>query len=90
MIPGSAQTFEELKWKFTDPSGKPIPEDERMRKLAERYARNFERKYGSLPDGDHPFPTYWDTKFVIEYAGPGGFIAERVERFQAQNSGRQA
>ena len=90
MIPGSAQTLSEVRWRFTDPYAKPIPEDERMRKFAERYARNFERKCGSPPHGYHPFPNYWDTKFLIEYCGPGGFDDERYRRFQEeQNSGSQ-
>jgi hypothetical protein len=64
--------------------------NERMRQFALKYARNFHRKCGSPPHGDHPFPNYWDVKFIIEYYGPGGSEAERSRRFLEQTSASQA
>jgi hypothetical protein len=72
MIPGSAKTLKELRWRFLNKQGVILAEDDRMRGLALKYAKRFQRECGTPPDGQHPFPNPWDYTFVIEYFGPGG------------------
>lgn len=90
MIPGSARTLADLKWRYENAKGEAMPEDDKMREFALKYARDFERKCGQPPHGHHPFPDYQDTKFVIEYYGPGGSLNEQVQRFRQQNSADRA
>ena len=59
--------MEELRYRFCDVYGKTIPADERMHAFARRYAARWFKKHGHFPAGDHPFPNYWDTRFIIEF-----------------------
>lgn len=57
----------DLKFVAYDRDAKPIDVDDRLRAFVLRYARNWKKKRGSLPKGQHPFPNPWDYTFIVDF-----------------------
>jgi hypothetical protein len=71
-----ADGLENLKYRFLNADGFPIPADERMHAFARKYAARFVKRYGGVPQYQHPFPNMWDYTFIIEFAGRLGEFSD--------------